>query len=64
MNVVAFVTSHILGGFKMSKLARDSKVKELLAKQKFNEKEMSEMTDPQIEYYHWLYLEDSVYDYM
>ena len=48
----------------MSKLARDSKVKELLAKQKFNEKEMSEMTDPQIEYYQWLYLEDSVYDYM
>ncbi|MFD2214632.1 MULTISPECIES: BH0509 family protein [Bacillaceae] len=48
----------------MSQLARQSKVKDLLAKKKFNEKEIAEMTDPQIEYYHWLYFEDSVYDYM
>ncbi|WP_168733750.1 hypothetical protein [Metabacillus sediminilitoris] len=48
----------------MSKLARDSKVKDLLDKQKFSEKVIAEMSDPQIEYYHWLYFEDSVYDYM
>lgn len=48
----------------MSQLARESKVKDLLEKQKFNQKEISSMTDPQIEYYHWLYFEDSVYDYM
>jgi hypothetical protein len=48
----------------MSQLARESKVNDLLAKQKFNEKEISEMTDPQIEYYHWLYFVDSVYDHM
>jgi hypothetical protein len=48
----------------MSKLARYSKVKDLLDKQKFSKKDIAEMTDPQIEYYHWLYFEDSVYDYM
>ncbi|MBM7602821.1 hypothetical protein JOC75_000791 [Metabacillus crassostreae] len=48
----------------MSQSARDSKVKDLLNKQKFSEKQISDMTDPQIEYFHWLYFEDSVYDYM
>lgn len=48
----------------MSQLAREFKVKDLLEKQKFNQKEISAMTDPQIEYYHWLYFEDSCYDYM
>ncbi|WP_156178039.1 BH0509 family protein [Bacillus sp. SA1-12] len=48
----------------MSQLARDSKVKQLLDKQKFNEKEIAKMTDSQIEYYHWLYFVDSCYDYM
>jgi len=48
----------------MSQLAREFKVKDLLEKQKFNHKEIIEMTDPQIEYYHWLYFEDSAYDYM
>lgn len=48
----------------MSKLVRDIKVKDLLERQRFNEKEIAEMTDPQIEYYHWLYFEDCVYDYM
>ncbi len=50
--------------FKMSKVARDYKVSKLLDKQKFSEKQISEMSDAQIEYYHWLYFEDSVYDYM
>ena len=48
----------------MSRMERDFKVKRLLEKQKFNEKEIAGMTDSQIEYYHWLYFEDSVYDYM
>ncbi|MGM0876571.1 MAG: BH0509 family protein [Bacillota bacterium] len=48
----------------MSPIARESKVKHLLEKQKFDVKEINEMTDTQIEYYHWLYFEDSCYDYM
>ncbi|WP_156177995.1 BH0509 family protein [Bacillus sp. SA1-12] len=48
----------------MSQLVRETKMKALLAKQKFNEKEIAEMSDSQIEYYHWLYFVDSVYDYM
>ncbi|GKU80798.1 hypothetical protein [Niallia sp. NCCP-28] len=45
-------------------LAREDKVKDLLKNQKFNQKEIAEMADPQIEYYHWLYFEDFVCDYM
>ncbi|MFS0636923.1 BH0509 family protein [Mesobacillus foraminis] len=48
----------------MSRVERNFKVKNLLDKKKFNEKEISEMTDTQIEYYHWLYFDDSVHDYM
>ena len=48
----------------MSQQVRDFKVNDLLRKHKFNEKEIAEMDDSQIEYFHWLYFEDSVYDYM
>lgn len=48
----------------MSRLERDYKVEHLLNTHKFNEREIGNLTDKQIEYYHWLYLEDSVYDYM
>lgn len=48
----------------MSRIERNFKVEHLLEKQKFNEKEIAEMTDSQIEYYHWLYFDDSVTDYM
>lgn len=48
----------------MTKTARMDKTKDLLNKHKFNEDEIMKMTDDQIEYYHWLYFEDSVYDYM
>jgi hypothetical protein len=48
----------------MSQQARDSKVKHLLEKQTFDVKEIAKMSDSQIEYYHWLYFEDSCYDYM
>ena len=48
----------------MSQVERKSKVQKLIEQQKFNEKDISKMTDSQIEYFHWLYFEDSVYDYM
>jgi len=48
----------------MSQVERNTKVQKLIELQKFNEKEISKMTDSQIEYYHWLYFVDSVYDYM
>jgi len=48
----------------MSQVERTTKVQKLIDLQKFNEKEISKMTDSQIEYYHWLYFDDSVYDYM
>ncbi|MBT2648660.1 BH0509 family protein [Bacillus sp. ISL-34] len=48
----------------MSQVERNSKLQKLIEQQKFNEKEISWMTDSQIEYYHWLYFDDSVYDYM
>ncbi|WP_139311356.1 BH0509 family protein [Bacillus sp. MRMR6] len=48
----------------MSQIERDYKVEALLEKQKFNQNEIAKMTDSQIEYYHWLYFVDSVYDYM
>ncbi len=48
----------------MSRLERNSKVQKLIEHTKFNEKEISKMTDSQVEYYHWLYFVDSVYDYM
>ncbi|WP_391558248.1 BH0509 family protein [Robertmurraya sp.] len=48
----------------MSQVERNTKMQKLIELQKFNEKEISKMTDSQIEYYHWLYFVDSVYDYM
>ncbi|MFJ7856247.1 BH0509 family protein [Peribacillus frigoritolerans] len=48
----------------MSQVERNSKLQKLIEQQKFNEKEISRMTDSQIEYYHWLYFDDSVFDYM
>lgn len=48
----------------MSQIEKNYKVQHLLEKHKFNEKEIGQLTDKQIEYFHWLYCEDSVYDYM
>lgn len=48
----------------MSQVERNTKVQKLMELQKFNENEISKMTDSQIEYFHWLYFDDSVYDYM
>lgn len=48
----------------MSRIVRNDKVKHLLDKHKFNSTDIEKMNDDQIEYYHWLYFEDSVDDYM
>ncbi len=54
----------LLGGFIMSQTERDYRVEHLLDNHKFNEKEIVSMSDEQIEYFHWLYFEESVYDLM
>ncbi|WP_187371044.1 hypothetical protein [Gracilibacillus massiliensis] len=48
----------------MSLIERNEKTINLLAKEKFTEEAIYQMTDAQIEYFHWLYFEDSVYDLM
>ncbi|MRH41340.1 BH0509 family protein [Aquibacillus halophilus] len=48
----------------MSQIERNYKVEHLLDKHKFDEKEIVSMSDEQIEYFHWLYFEESVYDLM
>ncbi|WP_157077318.1 BH0509 family protein [Robertmurraya korlensis] len=48
----------------MSQVERNAKAQKLIDQQKFSEKSISKMADSQIEYYHWLYFDDSVYDYM
>ncbi|WP_163537461.1 BH0509 family protein [Gracilibacillus sp. YIM 98692] len=48
----------------MSQLERNYKMEHLLEKNKFNKEVVFNMTDEQIEYFHWLYFEESVYDLM
>ncbi|WP_208585557.1 BH0509 family protein [Gracilibacillus suaedae] len=48
----------------MSQLERNDKIEQLLEKNKFTEETIFNMTDEQIEYFHWLYFEESVYDLM
>ncbi|WP_138417644.1 BH0509 family protein [Aquibacillus sediminis] len=48
----------------MSQGERTYKVEHLLSYQKFDEQELAMMTDEHIEYFHWLYFEESVYDLM
>ncbi len=52
------------GGLNMSQLERNYKMEHLLEKNKFNKEVVFNMTDEQIEYFHWLYFEESVYDLM
>lgn len=52
------------GGLQMSQIERNDKMEHLLEKNKFSEESLLHMTDEQIEYFHWLYFEDSVYDLM
>ncbi|MDC3415847.1 BH0509 family protein [Aquibacillus salsiterrae] len=48
----------------MSQTERNFKIEHLLEKNKFNKDTIIKMTDEQIEYFHWLYFEESVYDLM
>ncbi|MBM7573386.1 BH0509 family protein [Aquibacillus albus] len=48
----------------MSQVERDYKMEHLLEKNKFTQQDILSMSDEQIEYYHWLYFEESVYDLM
>ncbi|MDX8045533.1 BH0509 family protein [Gracilibacillus sp. S3-1-1] len=48
----------------MSQMERNDKMKHLLEQNKFSEEAVAKMTDEQIEYFHWLYFEESVYDLM
>ncbi|WP_186580615.1 BH0509 family protein [Aquibacillus kalidii] len=48
----------------MSQIERNYKIEHLLDFKKFNEDEVLSMSDEQIEYFHWLYFEESVYDLM
>ncbi|KAB8130754.1 BH0509 family protein [Gracilibacillus oryzae] len=48
----------------MTQIERNDKMQLLLDKNKFNKETLYSLTDEQIEYYHWLYFEESVYDYM
>ncbi|MBM7571236.1 BH0509 family protein [Aquibacillus albus] len=48
----------------MSQTERNYKVNHLLEKNKFKTEDVTHMSDEQIEYFHWLYFEESVYDLM
>ncbi|MCT2534215.1 BH0509 family protein [Aquibacillus koreensis] len=48
----------------MSQIERNDKIEHLLDYNKFNEKEVLSMSDEEVEYFHWLYFEESVYDLM
>ncbi|WP_186580610.1 BH0509 family protein [Aquibacillus kalidii] len=48
----------------MSQVERNYKIEHLLEKNKFSKEVVLEMSDEQVEYFHWLYFEESVYDLM
>lgn len=48
----------------MSQIERNDKMVHLWDKTELNKEDVLTMSDAQIEYFHWLYLEDSVYDLM
>ncbi|MDL4842280.1 BH0509 family protein [Aquibacillus rhizosphaerae] len=48
----------------MSQIERNFKTEHLLDKNKFSKEDVLSMSDEQIEYFHWLYFEESVYDLM
>ncbi|MDC3418009.1 BH0509 family protein [Aquibacillus salsiterrae] len=48
----------------MSQIERNYKVEHLLEKNKFNKEDIIGMSDEEVEYFHWLYFEESVYDLM
>ncbi|MRH41768.1 BH0509 family protein [Aquibacillus halophilus] len=48
----------------MSQVERNFKMEHLWEKTKYNKEDVLNMSDEQIEYFHWLYFEESVYDLM
>ncbi|WP_162832884.1 MULTISPECIES: hypothetical protein [Sediminibacillus] len=48
----------------MSQALRNDLEQDLCELAALNENEVNNMTDAEVEYYHWLYLEESVYDLM
>ncbi|SDJ79614.1 hypothetical protein [Sediminibacillus albus] len=48
----------------MSQVLRSELEHDLCELASLNEKTVKNMTDTEVEYYHWLYLEESVYDLM
>ena len=48
----------------MSQALRNELVEDLRHVAGLKEKDVHALTDTEVEYYHWLYLEDSVYDLM
>ncbi|SDL69167.1 BH0509 family protein [Sediminibacillus halophilus] len=48
----------------MSQLVRENLMEQLWDLTTLNKDEVLKMTDEEVEYYHWLYLEESVYDLM
>lgn len=48
----------------MSQILRSDLESDLCEEVALNKEEVNNMTDAEVEYYHWLYLEESVYDLM
>ncbi|WP_110943502.1 BH0509 family protein [Virgibacillus senegalensis] len=48
----------------MSQLVRENLMEHLWDLTSLNKDDVLKMTDEEVEYYHWLYLEESVYDLM
>ncbi|QTM99576.1 BH0509 family protein [Sediminibacillus dalangtanensis] len=48
----------------MSQLVRENLMEQLWDLTTLHKDEVLKMTDEEVEYYHWLYLEESVYDLM
>lgn len=59
-----FSKEGLQGGFIMSQVERNYKMEHLWEKNKFSKEDILKMTDEQIEYFHWLYFEETVYDLM
>ncbi|WP_152525512.1 MULTISPECIES: BH0509 family protein [Sediminibacillus] len=48
----------------MSQPVRENLMEQLCDLTTLNKDDVLKMTDEEVEYYHWLYLEESVYDLM
>ncbi|MDC3413487.1 BH0509 family protein [Aquibacillus sp. 3ASR75-11] len=48
----------------MSQMEKNNKMEHLWEKTNFQREDVLRMTDEEVEYFHWLYFEESVYDLM